>query len=517
MEVLIYALLALVVGVVVTFLAMRLRYDKGVSEQVRATDRLLAELQAAQGELARVKNELAEARASLAQLDADNDTMRNTMARLDAEKRAVEQRHAEQVQLLEQATKRCDELLIDITACKEQKARIDAEYNALQEKLDTQKVEMEKLHKLSLEQFKNMASDIMDEKTRAFKEMSGENLKTILEPLNRDIEGFKKQVTECYETENKERSSLQEQIRQLAQQNEQMRREADKLSSALRGGTKVQGDWGEMILYNILQQSGLREGEDFEVQKSVDTTGENKRPDAVLHFPNHNDLIIDSKVSFTAYDSYMNADTDEARKQFARLHLDSVSNHVRQLADRDYSSRNKLSYDFVIMFIPIESMFLLALDEARAQGRNLWNEAYERRIIIMTPTNLVLAVRLLQDMWRQQRLEANIRAIKERAEKMYVQFASFATDIDAVRQSLESAVVSCNNARRRLTTGNDNLIVQFEKMRRLGLEPKKFSKSTVQKSWQLMQEEAGVALDTSAADDDNTSELPPSLNATANE
>ena len=516
MEVIVYVLIALVVGVVVTFLAMRLRYDKGMSEQVRAADRLLAELQAAQGELARVKSELAEARVSLTTLDAENDSLRNNMARLDAEKRAVEQRSAEQVQLLEQASNRYDELLQEITACKEQKARIDAEYNALQEKLDTQKVEMEKLHKLSLEQFKNMASDIMDEKTRAFKEMSGENLKTILEPLNRDIEGFKKQVTECYETENKERTSLQEQIRQLAQQNEQMRREADKLSSALRGGTKVQGDWGEMILHNILQQSGLREGEDFEVQKSVDAIGDNKRPDAVLHFPNHNDLIIDSKVSFTAYDSYMHADSDEARKQYARQHLDSVYNHVRQLAERDYSSRNKLSYDFVIMFIPIESMFLLALDEARAQGRNLWNEAYERRVIIMTPTNLVLAVRLLQDMWRQQRLEANIRAIKERAEKMYVQFASFATDIDAVRQNLDSAVASCDSARRRLTSGNDNLILQFEKMRRLGLEPKKLGKAAVQKSWQLMQEEAGVTQDAIVDNDEASASSLPEV-ATANE
>lgn len=495
MEVIIYVSIALVVGVVVTFLLMRLRYEQRNAEQVRTATRMDADMQMLQRELQRYKDELAKADASLSALDAENNTLRGDVTRLVAEKRAVEQRHTEQGELLEQATQRCNELLAEVTACKEQYARIEAEYKALQEKLDNQKNEMAELHKLTLSQFKNMASDIMDEKSRAFKEMSGESLKTILEPLNRDIEGFKKQVTQCYETETKERTSLQEQIRLLAHQNEQMRREADKLSSALRGGTKVQGDWGEMILHNILQQSGLREGEDFEVQKSVDAVGDNKRPDAVLHFPNHNDLIIDSKVSFTAYDSYMHAATDEERRTFAKQHLESVYNHVRQLAERDYASRNKLSYDFVIMFIPIESMFLLALDEARAQGRNLWNEAYERRVIIMTPTNLVLAVRLLQDMWRQQRLEANIRAIKERAEKMYVQFASFATDIDAVRQSLESAVASCDSARRRLTSGNDNLILQFEKMRRLGLEPKKLGKAAVQKSWQVLQEEAGVTQD----------------------
>ena len=303
MEVVIYILLSLAVGVVVTFLLMRLRYEQRNAEQVRTATRLDADMQMLQRELQRYKDELVQANASISTLDAENNTLRNNVARLDAEKQAAEQRCIEQGESLAQAIQRCNELLAEVTACKEQYARIDAEYKALQEKLDTQKVEMEKLHKLSLEQFKNMASDIMDEKSRAFKEMSGESLKTILEPLNRDIEGFKKQVTQCYETENKERNSLQEQIRMLARQNEQMRREADKLSSALRGGTKVQGDWGEMILHNILQQSGLREGEDFELQKSVDAAGDNKRPDAVLHFPNHNDLIIDSKVSFTAYDN----------------------------------------------------------------------------------------------------------------------------------------------------------------------------------------------------------------------
>ena len=337
MEIIIYVSIALVVGVVVTFLLMRLRYEQRNAEQVRTATRMDADMQMLQRELQRYKDELAQANASLSALDAENNTLRGDVTRRGAEKRAVEQRYAEQGELLEQATQRCNELQVEVTACKEQYARIEAEYKALQEKLDNQKNEMAELHKLTLSQFKNMASDIMDEKSRAFKEMSGESLKTILEPLNRDIEGFKKQVSQCYETESKERTSLQEQIRQLARQNEQMRREADKLSSAQRGGTKVQGDWGEMILHNILQQSGLREGEDFEVQKSVDAVGDNKRPDAVLHFPNHRDLIIDSKVSFTAYDSYMHAATDEERRVYAKQHLESVYNHVRQLAERDYA------------------------------------------------------------------------------------------------------------------------------------------------------------------------------------
>ncbi len=421
------------------------------------------------------------------------------LAAVEARLQSAEERCEERLAMLRQADERYALLQTEAEMVRRDYVRIEAEFRALQEKLQEQKTEMEKLHQQTLLQFREMASGIMDEKSKAFKEMSGESLKTILDPLNRDIENFKKQVSQCYDTENKERASLQEQIRQLTMQNEAMRREADKLSSALRGGSKVQGDWGEMILLNILQQSGLREGEDFDIQKTVEAQGDNSRPDAVLHFPNHSDMIIDSKVSFTAYDNYMNTDIEEERKRYARQHLDSVYSHIRELADKGYDRRYKQSFEFVIMFIPIESMFLLALDEARAAGKNLWQDAYSRRIIIMTPTNLVFAVRLLQDMWRQQRLEANIRAIKERAEKMYTQFVQFAADIDDVKNNLTRAVASCDSARKRLTYGNDNLVSQFEKMRHLGLEPKLPAKTATQKSWSLLLQETDAADDAAPA------------------
>lgn len=456
MNIIIYLLSAFFIGILIAYLFMRLRQEKIMNEQMRA-----------------------------------NQELQNNIVRCETELEAAMRRDREQTENYILLQARFNELQSTLTQSTAQYARLQAEYKALQEALDERKNETEAMQKQMLAQFKILASDVMDEKTRVFKEMSGENLKNILEPLNRDLEGFRKQVTQCYDTENKERTSLQEQIRQLALQNEMMRREADKLSSALRGGTKVQGDWGEMILLNILQQSGLREGEDFEIQKTVDTVGDNSRPDAILHFPNHSDLIIDSKVSFTAYDCYMNADSDEDRRKYARLHLDSVYNHIRELERRDYSSHNKKSPEFVIMFIPIESMFLLALDEARNQGKNLWNEAYQKRIIIMTPTNLVLAVRMLQDMWQQKRLEANIKAIKERAEKMYAQFANFASDIENTRQHIETALRSCDSAANRLKSGNDNLILQFEKMKSLGIEPKIPQKA--QKNWKILQNDAGVS------------------------
>ena len=497
MNVVIYALAALLIGVVVTYLFMRLRQEKHKHELLREHDRITASMNTVNEENSRLCEELAQVKDELERVEDSNRVLDNDKARLEAAFEAAQRDINKQASDFVLLQGKYNELQASLTDATAQYARLQAEYNALQDKLDARKSEMDELQKQMLLQFKTMASDIMDEKTRTFKEMSGENLKTILEPLNRDIEGFKKQVSQCYEVENRERATLQEQIKQLAVQNEMMRREADKLSSALRGGTKVQGDWGEMILLNILQQSGLREGEDFEIQKTVDAVGDNSRPDAILHFPNHSDLIIDSKVSFTAYDSYMNADSDEDRRRYARQHLDSVYNHIRELERRDYSSHTKQSPEFVIMFIPIESMFLLALDEARNQGKNLWNEAYQKRIIIMTPTNLVLAVRMLQDMWRQQRLESNIRAIKERAEKMYAQFASFASDIETVRQHLDAAVRSCDSASVRLKSGNDNLILQFEKMRSLGIEPKIPQKA--QKNWKLLQNEAGIT-DESDAD-----------------
>ncbi len=492
MEPIIYALIALAVGCVVTYLIMRLRGERVRAVLIGERERLVAELEATRNESTRLEDLLSAQVEVAKRLELENSMLSNSVSRLEAEKEAAELRYNELSERCQQTDVRNNTLTNDLSDMRAQYVRLQSEYDALQRQLDEHKKAVEQLNQQMLLQFKTMASDIMDEKTRSFKQMSGESLKTILEPLNRDLEGFRKQVSECYDTENKERSKLQQQIDDLVKMNNEMRREADKLSSALRGGTKVQGDWGEMILLNILQQSGLREGEDFEIQKTVEAAESNKRPDAILHFPNHTDLYIDSKVSFTAYDCYMNATTDEERKMYARQHLDSVYNHVRMLAARDYTANSTKSMEFVIMFMPIESMFMLALDEARASGKNLWNEAYQKRVIIMTPTNLVLAVRMLQDMWRQHRLEANIRAIKERAEKMYSQFVLFATDLDAVRISLDKAVSACSSARNRLTSGRDNLMVQFDKMRSLGIDVKIKGKGAVQSSWRTLSEEAGV-------------------------
>lgn len=485
-SVILYIIVSLVAGGAVGALLMRLSQGRVAREKLRAELDLQAERN-------RSEELIADVQAGKKEIESLQEEVRiflSEKSRLEAEGRALIEKYNEKNELCKQYAEEIVTLRHDVDEANAHRIRLEADYRALQEKLETQKAEIEKLHEQTLTQFKVMASNIMDEKSKAFKELNGESLKTILDPLNRDIENFKKQVTQCYETETRERTSLQEQIRQLTMQNEAMRREADKLSSALKGGSKVQGDWGEMILLNILQQSGLREGSDFEVQKAVEAQGDNSRPDAVLHFPNHGDMIIDSKVSFTAYDNYMNATTDEERKRYARQHLESVYGHIAELSRKDYPARNNRSPEFVIMFVPIESMFMLALDEARAQGKNLWHDAYMKRVIIMTPTNLVLAVRMLQDMWRQQRLEANIRAIKERAEKIYTQFISFAVDIDAVRANLDKAMTSCDSARRRLTSGNNNLIGQFEKMRHLGLEPKLPTGVSTMKTWTQLRDEA---------------------------
>ncbi len=492
MNTFIYITIAAILGGCITALIMSLRESRKHTEQLRREDRLVADLQQCREEIERMVTCAEKADANIVKLQSDNNLLSESNTKFRVENDALRQRCEELVNEIQQYREQSNVLQENMAGEVARRVKIEAEYNSLQEKLDTQKSEIEKLHEQTLNSFKLLASNVMEEKTRTFKEMSSESLKTILDPLNRDIENFKKQVNQCYEIENRERTTLQEQIRKLSEQNEKMRSEANRLSSTLRGNTRVQGDWGEMILSNILCQSGLREGEDYEIQKTVDAQGDNSRPDAILHFPNHSDLIIDSKVSYTAYDNYMHAESDEQRKVFARQHLDSVYAHIKELQSKAYSTRNKNAADFVIMFIPIESMFMLAIDEARAMGRNLWNDAYSKQIIIMTPTNLVLAVRMIQDMWRQEHLKNNIQAIKERAEKMFTQFVSFATDIDAVRKNLDDAVRSCDSARSRLVSGKDNLILQFDKMSRLGIERRIVAKKAVQSSWKTLQEEAGV-------------------------
>ncbi len=482
MEVIIYASIALVVGCVVIYLIMRLRFEKHN-----------AELQQVVSEKDRINNELVQVRQAEMRLEGDVARYREQNAVLEYEKENMTGRMNEYANQMQEMGKRSESLAKELSETAVQYARLQAEYKSLEEQLKSLEEEREEREKLMLSQFKNMASEIMDEKNRAFKEMSRESLKVILDPLNRDIDSFRKQVSQCYDEDNKGRAALTALLNNLSEQNERVQREADKLSSALRGGTKVQGDWGEMILLNILQQSGLQMGRDFEIQKSVDNPGDNKRPDAILHFPNHSDLIIDSKVSFTAYYAYMNAADEQSRAAYAREHLKSVCTHIDQLSKREYAGRNKNSYEFVIMFVPIESMFMLAIDEALAQGRNLWNEAYAKQVIIMTPTNLVLAVRMLQDMWRQESLRSNIEKIKERAEKMYAQFASFASDLENVRQHIKVALSSCDSAVGRLTTGNDNLMSQFDKMQKLGLTPK--VAKGAQKNYKILQGQAGIEQD----------------------
>ena len=492
METIIYVLLALIVGIAITYLYMRMRNEKMMSDFLRENDRLKVELDDARNDACDAKKACDEAQVAVKQTEGRNHELTHTIVRLESDIKMMEQRCAELQQRLEHAHATNETLANEGIKLREEYIALQSRCDATQEKLDEQKKEMEELHNHMLLQFKTMANEIMDEKSVSFRKMSGESLQVILDPFKQRIEEFKKQVSECYDNENRDRTTLQEQIRNLMAQNERMRSEADRLSSALRGSTKVQGNWGEMILQNILQQSGLREGEDYELQRSVDGDGDNKRPDAILHFPNHSDLIIDSKVSFTAYDNYMNATNDEERKIFAKEHLESIEKHINQLGSRRYQARHSQSAEFVIMFIPIESMFMLALDEARARQKNLWNDAYEQHVIIMTPTNLVVAVRLLQDMWQQNRLEANIRAIKSRAESLYNKFVSFAADIESMKRHFTQAIDSCDSAYKRLVGGRDNLVLQIEKMRSLGIEPSLPASNKIKKTWKLLLNEAGA-------------------------
>ncbi len=360
---------------------------------------------------------------------------------------------------------------------KEYILKVRSENDVLKEKNNTIKKEIEDLGEKYTAQFKNLANEILEDKSKRFTEENQKNIRLILDPLGIDLKEFKKKVEETYEKENKQRFSLEEKIKDLVSLNKQISEEANNLTKALKGQRKTQGDWGEMILENILQQSGLSEGREYVKQEFLrDEAGntlfndENQKmqPDFVIKYPDKREIIIDSKVSLSAYERYSSSDDELEQKAAIEAHLNAVTKHIDELYRRNYQQFSK-SLDFVMMFIPIEPAYMLAMQK----DLDLWNYAYRKKVLLISPTNLIAAVKLLAELWKKDEQNKNAIAIADRGAQLYDKFVGFVENLQAIGDSIGRSQKSYDEAMKQLKEGSGNLIGQAEKLRRLGVQGKK--------------------------------------------
>lgn len=380
------------------------------------------------------------------------------IAELEVEKNYWQQQH-------QQSNRQASELR---TQLESQTARFEQEQIASQDKLQLLEVAEKRLQA----QFENLANKIFEQKQEKFNQSSKAGLDSILLPLKEQIEGFKKQVTDQYVKEGQERASLKTEILGLKELNQQITHDAAALTKALKGDNKVQGNWGEVVLERVLKESGLREGHEFDTQVALkNEAGKSYQPDVVVHLPNDKDVVIDSKVSLAAYERYFNEHDDElVRTTHLKEHVNSLRNHIKELGKKDYQDLKGIrTLDYVLMFIPIESAFLLAADHAP----ELMKLAFDNNIMLVSPTNLLVALRTINNIWQYEYQNQNAQKIADNAAKLYDKFHGFMVDMEKVGNAIESSQKSYDGAMNKLSTGKGNLVRQVEQFRKLGVQSNK--------------------------------------------
>ena len=369
-------------------------------------------------------------------------------------------RYEEQVQSLTEQRTRTEAELAALRAAS------DTELSALRarnaEERAAEKAEREQLEERFRQQFKNLATEILGEQSQRFKETNKESIDILLKPFRENIVDFRKRVEEIYTTQTSQRGELKSELKRLMELNQTISAEAQNLTNALKGNSKVQGDWGEMLLETILDSSALSKGIHYETQYNIkDEEGRNLRPDVVLHLPEKKDIVIDSKVSLTAFVGYSSADSDEERRRHLTAHVASVRQHVTELGRKEYQRRLN-SPDFVIMFIPNEPAFLAALQNDTA----IWSDAYDKKVIISSPTNLFALLKLVADLWKYNDQDKNTKEIAACGLKLYEQLVAFTSSLEGVGTALDKARDAYEDAHKRLCSGNDNIIRVGERLRK---------------------------------------------------
>jgi DNA recombination protein RmuC len=376
------------------------------------------------------------------------------------------------IDLKEQSKKQVDQLTqwnetyLNITA---EKSILLANNAALNDKLGLQKEEIIELQKKSHLQFEKLANQILEEKSEKFTASNKTNIEALLKPLGENIENFKKRVEETYDKESKQRFSLEEKVKDLIDQTNKVSAEANNLASALKGQSKKQGNWGEMILESILQQSGLVKEREYFLQQTIkDEAGKSLRPDVLVKLPDNRMIIIDSKVSLVAYDRFSAAETTDEQALHLVAHLKSIYSHIDDLHEKKYDNLAD-SLDFTMMFVPIEPAYLISIQS----DQELWAYAYAKRILLISPTNLIACLKLMADLWKRELQSKNAMEIVKRGELLYEKFVTFASTLEDVGKHLEKSQQSYTAAIGQLNSGSGNLVGQALKLKNLGLKSSK--------------------------------------------
>ena len=387
---------------------------------------------------------------------------------LETKLQTTAEAHQELRQRYDALQQKADEAAVSLAAVKTERASLASELEKLQ-------AEKGKLAEELRDSFRAVANDIMRERT----EDLDKRTKETLSPLREDLKRFGEQVDKTYQEEARERFNLKDSIEKLILRSQEISQETTSLTRALRGDSKVQGDWGELVLERILDQSGLIRGEHYFVQETlrdesgaVITTGDNRgglRPDVIVRYPNRGAIVIDSKVSLTAYARYVAAETDAERDQALKEHLLSLRKHINELSGKRYEEYTEGSPNFVMLFIPNEPAYTIAL----AHDPTLWEEAYRKNVVLINGTNLIAALRMAQDMWQRDSQQRNVLQIVDEAGKLYDKFATFSETFLKIESKLEDAQKAFGEAKGQLRDGRGDILGRFDKLKALGAKTKK--------------------------------------------
>ncbi len=341
----------------------------------------------------------------------------------------------------------------------------------LEERLAEQKKELEEINMKLKNEFMNLANQIFEEKSRKFSEYNKDAVQNLLNPLNDKINDFRRRIDEIHNTDVQGRATLMEQIRNLTELNKQMSEDADNLTKALKGDSKTMGTWGEVVLERLLEKSGLIKDEQYTIQESL--TGEEGRkfrPDVIIYLPDEKNIIIDSKVSLVAYEKFSSSSDEVERKRFIQEHIVSVRNHLKELSSKNYQSITGLnSPDFVLMFIPIEPAFALAIQK----DQSIYNDAFEKNIVIVSPSTLLATLRTIENIWRREKQNKNALEIARQSGALYDKFTSFIEDMIEVGKKLNASKESYNSAMKKLHEGRGNIVKRIEEIKELGAKASK--------------------------------------------